>query len=386
MNKPRKELYESSLKLLTHLTLEQTYKVIVSEAVSLVQGAGGSVILAERGVLKRVYASDPIIKTINPQRHGRTYKSYKNKKIMTLTRNQIISVHPEFSDIKITSYILIPLINRGNSIGVLSIYKNNKSNFSSREIDLLQIFSPMASMAIRKAQLYSALNKAVETRDLFLSMASHELKTPITTIYVYLQLIQRNMKKNKKFDPDWIQTLLDEMVRLTKIVDELLELSRIKSGKLVYNYSEVNIEEIIKRALMNFKAGHKNKIIFKDELRNKDKVLIGDFDKLTEVIINILDNAAKHSPKNIPIQISLSSDENQLIVEVVDSGKGISQKEIKRVFEGFFKTLDNTKPGMGLGLYLSKQIIDAHRGKIKIMSKIGHGTTVYIYLPRIVRN
>lgn len=383
MGKPRKDFYESSLKLLGQLTLEQTYRIIVSEAAKLIGGSGGSVILSVKGVLKRVYATDPRIKDINPQRYGRTYSSYKNKEAITLKRKDIINVHPEFSDIKISSYILIPLINRGKSIGVLSIYKSEGDEFSEYEKTALENFSLMASIAIRKAQLYSELRRAVETRDLFLSLASHELKTPITTIYVYLQLIRRNLKKSKKFDPDWIETLLNEMVRLTKIVDELLELSRIRTGKLIYDFAEADIKEIMRRSLVNFNASHKHAVKFKDKLLDKDKMLVADFDKIIEVLINILDNAAKHSSHHTPIEINLTSKENYISVEIKDSGSGISKDEIKRVFEGFFKTSDNTRPGMGLGLYLSKQIIDAHKGKIKIYSKKKSGTTVEVLLPKL---
>ena len=377
------DVYKSSLKFLTPLSLEQTYKTIVQEAIKLVEGTDGSIFLAKRGRPVRVYASNPKIYKIKPREYGNTYNVYKTKKTIVLPKGKIERVHPEISDIKMKADIMSPLIYRNKSIGVLSLYTDREQKFTKREEEILQTFSPLASLAIRKAQLYDELKKAIETRDLFLSLASHELKTPITTIYIYLQLIERDIKKNRKFEPEWIKTLLDEMVRLTKIVDDLLELSRIRTGKLNYVFEEANIKEIVKRAIVNFHAAHRHQIQLYDKVSEKKSKLVGDIDKLVSVVINILDNAAKHSPLSLPIKLTLRSDGKYFVILVEDGGKGIVKEEIHKVFAGFYKTSDNTKPGMGLGLYLAKQIIDKHKGKIKIRSSVGKGTAVQVLLPQL---
>lgn len=386
MSSSIEEVYNSSLKFLAPLSLEETYKTIVHEAIRLVKGTDGSIMLAKGGRLTRVYSSNPKVYKLVPRRRGSTYKSYKTKKTLMLTKEKIEKVHPEISDIEMKADLLTPLIYRSISIGVISVYTNRKYKFTGRDKKLLQAFSPLASLAIRKAQLYDELNRAIETRDLFLSLASHELKTPITTIYVYLQLIQRNLQRNKKFDPEWIETLLKEMVRLTKIVDDLLELSRIRTGKIHYTFQECNIKEVVQRAILNFKATHEHKIKFEDNLPERKKSLIGDFDKLMGVVINILDNSAKHSEASEPIFLKLSDNDGFIRITVEDRGKGIPTGDIDKIFEGFYKVENNTQPGMGLGLFLAKQVIEKHKGKIKIDSVLGQGTSISLTLPRSRQN
>lgn len=376
------EIYDSSLKFLSPLGLNQTYELVVREAIKLTQGSGGSILLAQNGSLKRVYASNPESYRIKIRPDGYTYQSYKNKKIVTLTRSQLLKIHPEIQDIPLISDIMVPLINRGRSIGVISLYTNKKNRFDNKDKEILKIFSPLASLAIRKAQLYYELNKSLETRDLFISLASHELKTPITTIYIYLQLIQKNINKNNAFDPSWITTLLFEMTRLTKLVNELLEINLIKSGKMNYSWEEASIHEILRRSITTFKANHKNKKVkFISELKEKEIIIVADFDKLIEVFVNLLDNAAKHSDASAPITILLKKLDKSLSISVNDLGEGIKKEDIPKIFEGFYKTENNTKPGMGLGLYLANQIIEKHKGKIKVKSKLGKGSKFEVILP-----
>lgn len=378
------ELYNASLKLLKPLNTTQTYKTIVNEAVNLVKNAyGGSLILARRGIMERVYTTDPRIKDINPQKHGRTYKAYRDKKVMVLTKESITEVHPEFSKLKITSYILVPLINQGNSIGVLSIYKGRGSKFSPAEIGTLRQYCTLASMAIRKSQLYTQLNNAVSVRNLFISMASHELRTPVTTMYVYMQLLERKIKKGEPVDPEWINTLLYETARLTKLIDELLRVNQIKAGKFTYEFEEIEIIDVIRKTLSSFRANHQTtKVILENALKENLKV-IGDQDKLIQVILNLLDNAAKHNQWEKPIYLKLSLVNKMIKITVEDNGTGIPKEDQKHLFEEFFKGHDHTKSGMGLGLFVVKKILDKHKGKIKVFSKEGSGTKVDIYLPVI---
>lgn len=382
MNSPIEEVYKSSLKFLMPLNLEQTYKTIVNEAIKLVGATHGSILLAKKGKIIRTYASNPEVFKIVPRQHGYTYRVYKTQKTVVLPKIKIARFHPEVSVIKMRADIMTPLIYKDKSIGVLSLYTNRRQKFTQKDKEMLQTFSPLASLVIRKAQLHEDLEKAIETRDLFLSLASHELKTPITTIYVYLQLIQRNLEKNKKFDPEWIATLLKEMVRLTKIVDDLLEVSRIRTGKIQYTFEDCDIEEVVRRALLTFRVNHPHNIIFENNIAENRKNIIADFDKLMSVVLNILDNSAKHSSGDLPITLSLSEKNDRVDITVKDQGKGIPKDEIEEVFKGFYKVEHNTQPGMGLGLFLAKEVIESHKGKIKISSSQGKGTIVRISLPK----
>jgi K+-sensing histidine kinase KdpD len=376
-------LYESTLKFLTPFNLESTYREVAKEAMKLLDGSVATIFMAERNNLKRVYSSSPHLLPIQPRKNGYTYGVFKTQKSLILSYNDIEKIHPEINNLNIKYDLMAPLVNKGKAIGVISIL-SRKKKFTKNDQDVLNFFTPLASMAIRKAQLYKEVEDALKTRDLFISMASHELKTPITTMYIYTQLLKNKVKKGEEFDIEWINNLLYEMARLTKLIDELLQLSQIKTGNFKYNFEELNIFEIIDKSLSSFKLSHKNsKVVFKNLTKKNDIRLVGDPDKLVQVFINLLDNSSKHNVWDKPILMKITTQDKMLKISVEDSGSGIKKEDLPHIFDEFYKGKGHTKLGMGLGLYLIKKIIDKHHGKISIKSEIDKGTTVNITLPML---
>jgi len=375
-------VYKSALKFLVPLNLESTYREVSKEAMGLLDGSFATIFMADKNNLKRVYSSSPHLLPIQPRKNGYTYGVFKSQKSRILSYKDIYKVHPEIESLKIRYDLLAPLVYRGKSIGVISVL-SKKKKFSKTDQDILNYFTPLASMAIRKAQLYKEVEDALKTRDLFISMASHELKTPITTMYIYTQLLKKKVEKGEEFDAEWIDNLLYEMSRLTKLIDELLQLSQIKTGNFKYNFEELNVVEIIEKTLSSFKLSHKKtKVVFKNESKQKTIRLVGDPDKLIQVLINLLDNSAKHNVLDKPITLILAAQEKRVKIIVDDHGSGIKREEISNIFDEFYKGKGHTKSGMGLGLYLIKKIIDQHHGKISISSAEGEGTRVTLDLPR----
>jgi len=375
-----KRVYESSIKFLTPLSLEQTYKVFIDEAIKLVDGKYGSILLIKNGRMQRAYSSNSVLEMIKPRYNGYTYKVSTSKVFKILKIKDLEKIHPEIKKANIKYDIIIPLINKNKSIGVFTVLTKHK--MTKKQIDLLQLFSPLGTLAIRKAQLYAEINKAIETRDLFISLAAHELRTPITASSMNLQLIERNYLKHKPFDINWVISLKNEIERLSAIINELLELNQIKNGRLSYSWQECKIEEIIERATISFKAKYSNHLVkVKYDLPKRKIVFIGDFNKLIGVFINLLDNAAKHSESRIPIIVNVDLDKKYIIIRVKDKGTGIPKKDIGKIFDDFYKAQGNTKPGMGLGLFLAKQIIKKHKGNIEVESELGKGTSIQIELP-----
>jgi len=383
MKKSLDLVYKSTLKFLTPLNLDSTYKEIAKEVILLLNGTDASIFMAEKNQLKRVYSTSHHLNTISPRKDGYTYTVFKSQKPLILNFSEIYKIHPEIGDTETKYDLMAPLINRGKSIGVISVH-TKKKRFTKSDQEILNFITPFASLAIRKAQLYHEVENALNTRDLFISMASHELKTPITTMYIYTQLLKNKVKKGEEFDIEWINNLLYEMTRLTKLIDELLLLSQIKTGNFKYSFEELNIVEILDKAITSFKLSHKKtKLIFKNLTKSENITLVGDPDKLIQVIINLLDNAAKHNVWDKPIQISLSEQERKIKISVEDNGTGIKKEEIPNIFNEFYKGKGHTKSGMGLGLYLIKKIINKHHGKITITSEESHGTLVTVTLPKL---
>lgn len=376
------KINKSALRFLVPLTLENTYETIVDEAVKLVGAMYGSIVLEQNGELVRVLSSSPIAyKTVN-RRRGFTHESFKEKKVIVVDISEIGQIHPELIEAGIKTTIFIPMSYRRKPIGVLTVNLASKPKGLGEHLDVLKLFGSMASLAIRKAQLSDETKKTLEIRDLFLSMAAHELRTPLTTITVYLELLKKKVgQMQDQTLIRWSDELSSEAHRLSLLINELLVVNRIKSGELQYVLKTCNLKDILNRAFINFSSTYPNRIIdYKDCVPGDNAYIIGDFDKLIQVFINIFGNAAKFSSSNTNVIVELDRQKNDYIVKIQDLGKGIPKEDMQRVFEGFYKGQSHME-GMGIGLFLAKNIIDKHRGEISIRSRLNQGTVVKIKLP-----
>ncbi|MBI2021888.1 GAF domain-containing sensor histidine kinase [Candidatus Daviesbacteria bacterium] len=414
MDNVLEKIYRSGLKFLVPLTPEETYKLIVDEAIKLVRGEVGSISLKQDGELHRVYTSSPaaynhFAKTSLsqsedegeewlklPRQMKRSGLSLKHKnsadfqsaeaykiKPVPLNFNQISKVHPEVKNTMIYSDMIVTLSYRNKSIGVLTVMSTKRNQFSQKELNILKLFGPLASLAIRKTQLYDETRRALETRDLFISMAAHELRTPLTSVNGYIQLLYSKLSGGQSVESRWVEQLSWEILRLTNLVNELLEINRIKKRQLEYHWKESSLLSIIKRVILNLKFAHPNRRIeFINLLENSLDVVIGDFDKLLQAFTNLLENAIKFSPPDKEVEVNLSSKKNYFYIVIKDQGKGIFKEDIPKVLEGFYKGLQNYREGMGIGLFLAKNIINSHHGDINIFSKPNRGTIVKVKLPK----
>lgn len=380
-------IYRTSLKFLTPLTLEQTYEVIIKEALRLVKADFGSIFLYEDDEFKRVYTNNPALYDIKVRKKGFTYRVFKERRPIILDyaktkKNPHLGQYAKYG-ILYRNDLMVPLFYQGKSLGVLSMISARNKPFTQTDVEVLTLLVPSATLAIRKAQLYDQTQKALEARDSFISMAAHELRTPLTTINGYSQLLHTKLSKSNTPEARWIEELSWECRRLTLLVNELLEVERIKTGQLRYLWKECSLGDILKRALQDFNFTHPQyKVVVEDKVeKNKDKV-IGDYDKLLQVIINLLDNAAKFSAPDKKITVSLKSKSACVILSVKDQGKGITKKDLPGVFDRFYRGTNQNTEGMGIGLFLAKSIINQHNGTINIKSKEGKGTTIEIKLPR----
>jgi PAS domain S-box-containing protein len=210
----------------------------------------------------------------------------------------------------------------------------------------------------------------------FISVVSHELRTPMTSINGYIDLMNRRLIQNKAIENTWVKSLSNEASRLTHLIEELLEVNKVKSGKLVFDFRNCHLSDVITQAIHRFKFTFPtHKIIYTNKVTQDVDTVRGDFNKLLQAFNNLLDNAAKHSSVDKPIFINYLYIKNKLVIEIQDSGKGIAPHDIPNVFKVFYKAEDNLKEGMGLGLYITKNILDKHNAAIKVTSELNKGTT-----------
>lgn len=372
----------SAIKFLVPLTTDETFKIIVSESHKVIGGEYGSIFLEEGSELRRVYADVDFLYAYSQKKRGAVYSTFNTRKPRLISVENGGNIHPELKKRGITSVILIPLFYKERSIGVLSIHFKGKHDFSEKDLHILTLYGSLASMAIRKTQLYDETKSALETRDLFISLASHELRTPLTSINGYIQLLHSKLAKSKTIEGRWIQELFDESKRLTNLIKELLEINRIKQGQLHYNLRETYIHTVITAAIKRYSFITPERVIrFEDKVA--DDLIIGDEDKLMQVVTALLSNADKFSPPTTPILVTTKGTKFHILIQIKDQGAGIPGENMQKVFDGFYKGTYKQSEGLGVGLLLAKHIIQYHHGAIGMKSKIGKGTTVEVRLPRI---
>lgn len=218
----------------------------------------------------------------------------------------------------------------------------------------------------------------------FLGIASHELKTPITSLKAYTQVMERIfMKKRDKTSAKMLSKMDQQINKLTKLVSDLLDVTRIGEGKLVFRKDRFDFHELVKEVVEETqRMTEKHKIML--DLMPQTKIITGDRDRYGQVIINLLTNAIKYSPKADRIIVKTFMQDKKLIFSVQDFGIGIPVAQQSQVFERFFRIeydVPRAFPGLGLGLHISSEIIKGQRGKIWLTSKKGQGTTFFFSVP-----
>lgn len=236
------------------------------------------------------------------------------------------------------------------------------------------------------------LSEALKARDEFLSIASHELKTPISSIKLQLEMISRNIVQNKSgsTDKEVLKKAFDNSIRqvnkLTKLVEDLLDVSSVHLGRLKINReSGVNLSSLIQDVVQQTKELGVSSIgsYININFQLPPKPIIGTVDssRIGQVMTNIVSNAIKYGGNKISIELKNTS-ANEVEISVEDNGRGISVKDQERIFHEFERAGSNVnEAGLGLGLYISNQIILAHSGSIKIESSVGMGSKFIIRLP-----
>jgi signal transduction histidine kinase len=376
-----KRIYESVLKFLSPLTSDVTFSTIVHEAIKLVGGEDGAILLENNGELEKVYSSSPEIAAVKTRKRGFTYNAYISRKAFVVEQEQLWGVHPEQKK-SIRSVLFIPLSYKNESFGALIVRSKVKgAKFKNKDLEILKLFGSMASLAIRKTQLYDETKEAIRIRDIFISMAAHELRTPLTTISGYSQLLKSKFGDKSSVESRWINQLFYQTFRLNLIVNELVEAIRLRSGKKSFVWRECKVRSVVGKTLKNFRTYYPHRSIkFEDLTKDGEDVIVGDQERLIQALNNILDNAVKFSPDETKINVSIDSKHDDVVISIQDKGKGIPEKDLENIFKGFYSGKDKVE-GFGLGLYLVKEIIANHHGYVKVKSKIGKGTVFKVFLP-----
>ncbi|MFP4681036.1 MAG: PAS domain S-box protein [Chitinispirillaceae bacterium] len=210
----------------------------------------------------------------------------------------------------------------------------------------------------------------------FVSMASHELRTPITSVLGFAQTLQSpDISLDRKESRHYLKIIEKEAIRLRDLVSDLLDLSKIESGRTEFRHEQVDLEELVKNALEYLRVSPEKRISVKSDEWGRRPVL-GDRDKIRRVILNIIENSLRYADR---IEVKISGEPRQRMVEIRDNGPGIAPRHQKKVFEKFYRVQEEKAPGTGsgLGLAIAKEIVQSHGGRIWVESTPGEGASFF---------
>ncbi len=291
------------------------------------------------------------------------------------------------------SALAVPIRAGPETIGALCVKSHERDVYGSGRIDLLVTVAAQASVAIHNAHLFAAERAAVQAKQDFLSVVSHELRTPITSITGYSQLLKRRLVREHAAGTgvpggphlEMVEVIEEQTRVLGRLVDDLLELSRLQGGRLSFVMETVNLAEIARDAVGGLppdRSGAPPRVSLNVPVVVPVR---GDEVRLQQVFDNLLSNALKYSPPGSPVTVTVEGRDGSVDVAVVDHGAGIPLEEQTRIFEPFTRAgrSDAGDRGLGLGLSICREIITAHGGKIWVESRLGQGSVFRLRLPLI---
>ncbi|NHA02638.1 HAMP domain-containing histidine kinase [Mucilaginibacter sp. HC2] len=225
-----------------------------------------------------------------------------------------------------------------------------------------------------------SMQRLMEQKDEFISIASHELKTPLTTVKAFFQLVRREMDPANRLAALSVKAG-NQLDRLDRLVNELLDVSRLNAGKMTYNFEEFDLAELVEECLDNMRESHP-RVLFLMEGCILPQVC-ADRHRIEQLLMNLLGNAVKYAPDGPEVRLFCSDLGGQVEISVQDYGIGISAEDLAHLFERFYRAgaaVDRFQ-GLGLGLFISAEIIRRHGGLIRAASEPGKGSTFTFTLP-----
>ncbi len=287
--------------------------------------------------------------------------------------------------LSIKSVMIIPMQIKGRITGVTSFISCNPQNiYDETDLNFAKDFCNRIALTLENTRLYEEVKRDIEERieadkkkDEFISIASHELKTPVTSLKAYTQILQSTFNdQNNAPAAEMLSKMNKQVDKLTTLIVDLLDVTKIEKGELVFEMEDFDFNELVKEIAEEMqRTTNTHKIIL--DLNDCDPVK-GDRNRIGQVIVNFISNAIKYSPNGERIFIKTFCEKNKVRLSVKDDGIGIPREEHRNIFKRFFRVSSKsnyTFPGMGLGLFISSEIIKRHGGRIFFESDEGKGAT-----------
>jgi signal transduction histidine kinase len=299
--------------------------------------------------------------------------------------------YPEEADLRalgVRSRVLAPLQLGARSIGALALSRTEPDSFRAEEIDLATLLARLVATAVQNLRTYEAerasadeLRRLSSLRADFVSLVSHELRSPMAAVIGSAQTLQYRWRELKPEQRDaFLAVIGDETSRLSDLVGDVLDTSRIEAGTFGYAFSDVDLAGVIRDSVATAEFGQ-------DDVRLEIAIsaalphVRGDAERLRQLVDNLVSNAIKYSEAGGRVLVEAEAEDGHVTVRVRDDGPGIMAEHQDHIFEKFGRAAGSAKPGTGLGLFLSRSFAEAHGGSLAVESRPGQGSTFTLTLP-----
>jgi PAS domain S-box-containing protein len=282
--------------------------------------------------------------------------------------------------LSITSYLAVPVISTaGQVIGDLIFTHPNAGVFTTEHEDIIGSIAAQATIALENSRLFEEVKALSAKKDEFIALASHELKTPLTTIKGFLQIIAK--KNQDTVGKLFVDKSLYQVEKLSSLIADLLDVSKIEAGQLQFNTETIDLVTLLTDVMETFPYTNKShQLIF--EPTTEPSLVIADRQRMEQAVINLLTNAIKYSPKGDKVYVDIKNKGEHVTVRIKDEGIGLKEAHLEKIFNRFYRAdgVGNVS-GLGIGLYLTKEIIERHHGTIHVVSEYGKGSEFSFSLP-----
>lgn len=286
----------------------------------------------------------------------------------------------------VRSRVVVPLVARGDVLGVLALGQAESGrSYGPADLVRAEELGRRCAVAIENARLYADATDAIRLRDEFLSVAAHELKAPLTSLLGMAQLLERTLDRQGAVEPERLRRRLSgirqQSIRLARLINQLLDISRIDGGRLTLQREPTDVATLVEGVVTDARAWESGHAIV---VESQDRpVILVDPLRFEQVLTNLIDNAMKYSPPGSRIEVILArAGPAAVTVRVNDQGIGVPPTHRALIFDRFYQAhADSHLSGLGLGLYISRRIVELHGGTIVAEFPESGGTRFEVRIP-----
>lgn len=388
-------LHASRNALAPLLPPDEIASIVIREAMGALGASAGSVLLVEAGrptfrLAAHAGYSTPVAKALDnlliDQASPFADAFVRTTPVLFDSATQQIATYPDQEELKrkaaTGAAAFMPLRVTDTTLGVLSLGFAADRTFLKDEVELMFAFANQAAQSLHRSILYDTLERSNRSKDEFLAILGHELRTPITTIYGSTRLMnQRGAQLSPEEREELTRNVEEESSRMANLVENLLLLARAQLGRQPEK-SRISLEQMLEKLCSEMRREYPQRRIHCSINPNMAEV-VSDATALHQVIFNLLTNAAKYSPRESEIEVTAALENNRLEVHVLDRGPGVHPEELELIFQSFYRSAGTarTAPGQGIGLSVCRRLIEGLGGSVGATLRTGGGLDVYFTLP-----